>query len=150
MKKLFILLGVTTSLLAGCATNSTVGPALVRLGVSTSAGYTLVKYPAARPGVAAGREIVCAVASGQDLSPVAVVAALDAAGVAWTPEAWFAINGAVGAYNLAWNGLGEPGTAKARPYLEAVCGGLTDALGAPAPVTRSAALEPTSRWPQVR
>jgi len=146
MKKLLLLL--LPCLLAGCA--STNGPAFVRLGVGTSAGYAVLKYPQARSGVIAGQQIVCDVAKGEDLSPVAVVAALDAAGVDWTPEAWFAVEIGVGAYNIAWNALKDPTTPKARPYLQAVCDGFGDALGAPPPATRARSLSRSSTWPQMR
>jgi hypothetical protein len=100
-----------------------------------------------------GATLVCAVAYSTNVSPAALVAALDSHGP-WSPEAWFVLNGAVGAYNLAFNGLQNTNITVAAPYLKAVCNGLDGALMMPAPspaarVTRQPVVV-NPRWPQMK
>lgn len=143
----FLLLGST-----GCRNpNANVGPALLRLGVSTSAGYSILKHPEAVPGVRAGASVVCAAAHGTNVSPAAIVAALDAYGEK-TPETVFILNAAVSAYEIVYAGLSDTNSASASPYAIAVCDGLNDALLlAPSSVRRNAILRANvPRWPQVK
>lgn len=168
MKKLIALsLLAAIITLTGCKTNdnANVGPALLRLGVSTAAGYSLLKHPEAVAGVSVGASIICAAANGTNISPAQVVAALNAYGEL-TPEAVFVLNAAIGAYTLAFNGLSDTNNATANPYLVATCGGLQDALlipvssltgvsgaGGAASFSRTsvvAADKPVVGWPQVK
>jgi hypothetical protein len=148
MKKLILSIAAVALLVtAGCKTaNPNAGPALLRLGVSTTAGYSIMRYPQAVPGVRAGADVICAAAAGTNVSPVQIVAALDAYGVK-SPEAVFILNAALGAYNIAYNGLSS--TNAAQPYAQAVCDGLHDALM----LSPTVALRNSVRlqqWPQVR
>lgn len=161
MKKIpMILVVALTSLLMGCATNSSVGPALLRLGVSSTAGYSLMKNPSALPGVQAGASVVCAAAHGTNVSPASIVAALDAYGQR-TPEAVFILNSAIGAYNIVYNGLSSTNATSASPYALALCDGLNDALamvsvppvpgGVNAPPRIVASPKAQSQyWPQIK
>ena len=145
--------------LTGCKTNnqSNVGPGLLRLGVSTAAGYSLMKNPEAAPGVRAGAAIVCSVANGTNLSPAAIVAALNNGPM--DDESVFILNAGIGAYTLIFNGLSDTNNvATIRPYTLAVCDGLNDALlyvpegvaGGAARLNRIADKAPTPGWPQVK
>lgn len=165
--KLLPILCVTIALLTGCKTNdnANVGPALLRLGVSTAAGYSLMKYPEAVAGVSVAASIICASAEGTNVSPAEVVAALNVYGE-FTQQEWFIVNTAMNAYTLAFNGLSNTNNATANPYLVAACGGLHDALGIPtsSPTGVSAAggavsfrrapavltYQPVPGWPQVQ
>ena len=144
MKKLLLIPIVALLALTGCKTsNPNVGPALLRLGVSSGAGYSLMRYPAAVPAVRASADIVCAVAAGTNVSPANIVAALDAYNFN-TAESIFIINAALGAYELCFNGLSDTGDAK--PYAEALCGGLQDALL----LVPSKSFRSNEKWPQAK
>lgn len=153
MKRILpVVVASLTLALCGCKTSNqtTVGPALLRLGVSTSAGYAILKYPTAVPGVKVGAEVICAAAHGTNVSPAQIVADLDAYG-GRTPEATFILNSAISAYSLVYNSLSP--TNSANPYTLAVCQGLEDALLlAPKPgMAKSASRNapPNVKWPQV-
>lgn len=158
--KLFCLLTLPClMLLGGCKNtggNANVGPALLRLGVSTAAGYAILQNPEAAPGVRAGAGIVCAYAHATNVSPAEIVAAINAYGEL-KPEAVFILNAAISAYSLTFNGLANTNAATASPYAWALCDGLNDALllggGAnAASFSRSPNLLPVpdAAWPQVK
>lgn len=130
MKKLLTPI-LFAALLTGCAhtkpQNPSVGPAVLRLGVGTGAGYALMKYPQAEPGVRAGADIACAAASGTNFSPAEIVAALDAYHVN-SPEAILILNAAMSLYSITVASVPQTNAAAAKPYAEALCGGLVDAL----------------------
>lgn len=145
MKRLFLIPILALALfVSGCAStnNSNVGPGLLRLGVSSAASYSIQRYPEAVPGVTAGKDIICSVAMGTDLSPVNIVAALYAYDQK-TPESVFILNAAIGAYTLVYNGLSDTNAAK--PYVTAVCDGLNDALVG----SRDGRVLGSTQWPQL-
>lgn len=155
-----LLIALAAALIAGSgckSANPTVGPALLRLGVSTGAGYALQKYPVAVPGVRAGADIVCALANGTNPDPAQMVAALDAYGQK-SPEAVLILNAALAAYEIVYEGLNNTNQTAAQPYAMALCGGLTDALalygGGAVNVPATRALSPfthgSPKFPQVR
>ena len=118
---------------SGCASNPKTGPALLRLGVFTLAASQLDANPQSRVPVAAGAEIICAVAKDQTASVTNLVTELDAHG-GWSVQDYLILNGIVGAINLA---VSADTNSPAFSYLEAACGGLTDALTLTAPRARS-------------
>lgn len=151
--KLLLILTLAASLLTftGCKnTNPNIGPAMLRLGVSTTAGYSLMNNPKALPGVKAGASVICSVVNGTNVSPAAIVSALDAYG-ANNPETVFILNTAVSAYTLIYNSLPDTNVIVAQPYALAVCDGLNDALlfvSPPSAVLSSPRFQ--SQWPQMK
>lgn len=139
----------------GCKSTggSKIGPPMVRLGVSTGASYSLLKYPEAMPAVKASADIICSQAAGTDLAPASVVEAVNTY-TQQTPESTLIVNSALSLYTLVWNGYGAEAV-KSSPelqlYLQATCDGLNDALLAqPVPgVVRSALLQ-NPAWPLVK
>ena len=158
MKKQILSL-ITLAALAvgvvGCknpgATN--IGPPLVRLGVSSGATYSLMKYPQAAPAVKASAAIICAQAAGTNLAPAAVVEAVNAYSEQ-TPESTLIVNSALSLYTLVWNGYGESAVSNSptlKLYLGATCDGLNDALATvPVPGAVRAAAPVNKNWPQVK
>ena len=111
--------------LSGCGTTgSTVGPAVLQLGVSTGTAYSLTQYPTARPGVAAAALVVCSVANGTNVSPAAIVQALDAYGPL-APESVLIVNSALSLYEIIYAGLTPTNSS---PYAIALCNGLNQGL----------------------
>lgn len=151
---LFVLLALAVSLV-GC--KSPIAPAVLRLGVGAGASYSLLKYPEAVPAVKASAAIICAQANSTNLSPEAVYAAVDAYAEK-TPESVLIVNSALSMYTLIWNGYGQTAVAnnpQFKLYLEATCGGLTDAVAtipvspSPATLTLLRAAPPNKDWPHV-
>jgi len=159
-KKLFALFACICAavVVSGCATsNPNVGPALFRLGVAQTAGYQIYRHPEARAGVKAAADIVCAVAAGTNVSPAAIVAALDATGN-WNAQSWFIVTGALGTYEILYHGSDQNEAPRTmQPYAAALCGGLQDATLFPLPpvpgatkaMRRSAPVR-DARWPQLK
>lgn len=143
--------------LVGCGTTGgtkpNIGPPMVRLGVSSGATYSLLKYPQALPAVKASAAIICSQANGTNLAPAAVVEAVNAY-TEQTPESVLIVNSALSLYTLVWNSYGASAVANTptlQLYLSATCDGLNDALAAQpaAGVVRNAPPQnPT--WPQVK
>lgn len=153
---LFALVALAVSLV-GCK-SSAIAPSVLRLGVGAGASYSLLKYPEAAPAVKASAAIICSQASNTNLSPEAVYAAVDAYKEK-TPESVLIVNSALSLYTLIWNGYGATAVTnnpQFKLYLEATCGGLTDAV-ATIPIVPSSntlsilrAAPPVSKqWPQV-
>lgn len=139
--------------LVGC--KSPIGPGVVRLGVSSGASYSLLKYPQAAPAVKASADIICAQAGGTNLAPASIYAAVDAYSQK-TPESVLIVNSALSLYTLLWNGYGASAVnnlPQLKLYLEATCGGLTDAVGTiPTPTAAPAMLRaaPVNKdWPHI-
>jgi hypothetical protein len=101
----------------------------LQMGVSIGASAALRNSPNARAGLAAAKEIICAVASSTNANPAAVVTALDAY---WTHGindlGYVAALGAVNLLNLAVQGLQVTNNAAVQPYVAATCAGLQIAL----------------------
>lgn len=139
--------------LVGC--KSPIAPGVVRLGVSTGASYSLLKYPQAAPAVRASADIICAQANGTNLAPESVYAAVNAYSHQ-TPESVLIVNSALSLYTLLWNGYGANAVnniPQLKLYLGATCDGLNDAVGtiptttAAPSMLRSAPVD--KNWPHV-
>lgn len=155
MKKeiLSLLALVALSLsLVGC--KSPIAPGLVRLGVSSGASYSLLKYPQAAPAVKASADIICSQANGTNLEPASIYAAVNAY-QNQTPESVLIVNTALSLYTLLWNGYGTDAVnnvPQLKLYLSATCDGLTDAVGtlaSPTPPSLVRASAPNQNWPHV-
>lgn len=145
---LFALVALAVSLV-GC--KSPIAPGLVRLGVSSGASYSLLKYPQAGPAVKASAEIICSQANGTNLAPSAIYAAVDAY-TQKTPESVLIVNTALGFYTLIWNGYGADAVnnqPQLKLYLEATCGGLNDATSGILFTNLVAAKAANKDWPHV-
>ena len=150
-----ITLAVLATGMVGCGTTASgpnIGPPMVRLGVSTSATYSLLKYPQAKPAVQASAAIICSQANGTNLAPAAVVEAVNAY-TEQTPESVLILNSALSLYTLVWNSYGVSAvsnTPALKLYLSATCEGLNDALAAQPTTTvmRNAPRNPA--WPLVK
>lgn len=128
----------------GCKTAPTAAQqqlttAIIEDAVTTGADLGLMKYPQALPFVIAARDVICSASSGSNVSPATIVADLQAspaAGAVRSAEGMVIVNGALALYDTVWASLGT-NTARAQPYLQAVCIGLGNAIpGAlPAPPT---------------
>lgn len=160
MKKiisLFVLAALAVSLVGcgttgGTANGPSIGAPLVRLGVSTGAAYSLLKYTNALPAVKASAAIICSQAHSTNLAPAAVVEAINAYHQQ-TPESVLIVNSALTLYTTIWNSYGTVAVTNyptLRLYLEATCDGLNDAIASvPSPgVVRNAV--PNKAWPQVK
>ena len=151
MKNIFLL---SLLFVVGCANNKN-GPLLLKTGVSFGTQYALLRNPAAKPPVEASAAIICATVHGTNVSPAAIVAAVNQYGQQ-TPESLLIINAAINLYSLTYNGLKETNTAAASPYAHALCDGLVEALAFstfPAPQSNFRNNVPSrvdSHWPQVR
>lgn len=149
-----VALAALAASLVGCS-SPTVGPSVLRLGVSSSASYSLLKYPEAAPAVKASADIICSEANSTNLAPAAIYEAVNAYG-GQTPESTLIVNSALGFYTILWNNYGTDAVNNIptlRLYLGATCDGLHDALGTmPSPVAASLKLRsaPVNKnWPHV-
>ena len=138
--------------LVGC--KSPIAPGLVRLGVSSGASYSLLKYPQAAPAVKASADIICSQSNGTNLAPASIYAAVNAY-QNQTPESVLIVNTALSLYTLLWNGYGTDAVnniPQLKLYLSATCDGLHDALppatAAGAPTVMRAAAQ-NKNWPHV-
>lgn len=152
MKRILPVVVVSLVLaLCGCQSPN-LGPALLRSGVGVAAGFSILRYPDAAPGVKVGAEVICASAHHTNLSPAQITADLDAYG-GRTKEATFILNSAINTYSLVYNSLSSTNPAVVSPYVFALCDGLNDALLlAPKPgLAKSASRNapPNVKWPQV-
>lgn len=169
-KKLFALFAsiCVAAVVSGCVNskpnpnpNPNVGPALFRLGVAQTAGWQIYKNHAKHPEilaeVKAAADIICALAARTNVSPAAIVAALDATGNL-NAQSWFIVTGALGTYEILYHGSDQNEAPRTmQPYAAALCGGLQDAVLFPLPpvpgatkaMRRSAPVR-DARWPQLR
>ena len=149
-----IALAVLAFGVVGCKNTggTSIGPPLLRLGVSSGASYSLLKYPQAAPAVKASASIICAQANGTNLSQAEVVAAVNAY-QDQTPESVLIVNSAIGLYTLVWNGYGESAVSNSptlKLYLGATCDGLNDAIAwLPQPGMARAPRPHDKGWPHV-
>lgn len=151
MKKLISLLSLI-ALTAGCSSVK-ITPAVVQSGVTATVRYGVTKYPSAIPAVSISKEVICAAANGTNLSPAAIVAAIEASEweKAKTPEAVFILNGVIMIYSSAWNSYGNDAINNApvfKEYLQAVCQGISDGL--PTATAHSTAPAIDSKWPTLK
>lgn len=136
--KLKTILFLVPVLLAGCASNPALTQTAIRLTVSTGVAVGSQQSPQVVPYLRAAGSVVCATAAGTDVSPAAVVAALNGTpdvDALKTTEGLLILNGALGIYQLAWDQLGSNtnNLATLKGDLQAVCDGIT--LGLPGQAT---------------
>lgn len=154
MKTRILALFCLLTLLAGCSTTATdpssINPIVVRLGVSTGVTYGLSKYPQAVPGVRIAGEVICSAATGTNLSPDNLIAAIQGVSTNITPETTLIVNGALVLYIGIWNSYGQSALTNQpalRLYLQATCSGILDGLASSGRrVPESAA----QTWPLLR
>jgi hypothetical protein len=128
-------------LITGCSTTSTViTPATVQTATTLSVEGALIAEPKALPEVKIAGAVICAAAAGTNVSPAAVVADLQAAGLTNNTADTLIVNGVLLIYETAYNSLVNPADqASAQPYLQAVCNGINAAI--PASVAKRALLK---------
>lgn len=130
-----VLLGASVGLMfgmVGCASPA-LSKGMVRTAVSTGVAFGVLKDPTAIPYLRAATPVICAAAANTNLSPAAVIAALEGSDATQfkTAEAVIIMNGALSIYSAVWAEYG--GRVSNFPllqaYLEGTCEGLT--LGLP-------------------
>lgn len=132
--KLAALLAVLV--LTGCnTTNQTaMTHAAFTAAVTLGEQFALEQHPEAVPYVRAAVPVVCGVANGTNVSPQAIVSALEAAGVT-DPTTKLIINGSLALFNVVISGIATNQT-EVRLYAVDLCNGMTSGLppekGAPA------------------
>lgn len=132
MKLLSILAGAALccALLTGCATapKPNPGPLLVELAVQAGTSYGIEQHPEAVPYLRAAAPVICTAADTGTVNPADVVAAIQAANLdaLSTPDAKLILNAALVIYDAAFSQYSA--TEDMKPYLKAVCNGLTLAL----------------------
>lgn len=151
MKKL-IYLAALVAFTAGCRHMT---PEIVQSGVTAGVRYGITKYPSAVPAVRISEQVICSAATGTNLSPAAVVAAIEASDweKAKTPEAVFILNGVILIYSGVWNSYGEDAINNApvfREYLGAVCLGIHDGLLGTITVAKINQPPPNVTWPLLK
>jgi hypothetical protein len=155
MKRLTLPLVAAVALFAiGCKnTSPTLGPALVQQGVATGVSYSVIKYTNAIPYLKVGAQVVCASAGGTNISPAAIITALEQSSVAnslKTPEGVLIFNSALLLYTGIWESYGSnavASVAQLQPYLQATCNGMNQGL---AYTTLSARNAPVATWPKAK
>jgi len=150
--KLFVYtFALCTLLLTGC--KSPLSPLVTRQGVAIGVSYSVMKYPSAVPYLKAVTPVVCASANSTNLSPAAVVAAIEqssAANALKTPEGVLILNSSLLLYNAVWQSFGSNAVANIptlREHLQATCNGLNDGLFA---TTATAAAKGNNAWARVK
>ena len=130
------------ALVTGCASTQTViTPATIQTATTLSVEGALIAEPDALPEVKIAGSVICAAAASTNVSPEAVVADLQAAGLTNNAaEYTLIVNGVLLIYETAYNSLVNPADqATAQPYLQAVCNGINAAI--PASAARRALLK---------
>lgn len=131
--KSLISLAVTVAL-CGCVTTSTIQNAVIKKGVSEAVKYGATKWPDSKPYVAAVGPVVCSVAAGTNLSPDAVISALETSTIAnavKTDSGAIVANMVIAVYSGAWELWGADAvknSAALKGALQATCDGINDGL----------------------
>lgn len=133
--KTIICLALSACLLTcGCSTiTGKLTPPVVQQGVATGVSYSTAKYPTAIPYVRAAGEVICSAANGTNLSPAAVVAAVESSNATFlkTPEGVLILNSALTLYIGVWESYGAEAVNNApvlKTYLQATCDGINQGL----------------------
>jgi hypothetical protein len=123
--------------LLGCASNPPLTRTLVTAAVKNGVKFGVQRSPTAIPYLQAATPVLCSVANSTNLSPAALVAALDAIPVNKPPEAGLIIDFVVGTYDGYFEQYVDNWT-KNQPFLQSVllgcCDGMTQGLS-PQPLT---------------
>lgn len=118
--------------LVGC---KSVTPTVIKFGTSEAVKYGVSKYPDAKPYVEASGVVICSQAAGTNLSPDAIITALEsstAANAVKTDSGTVVVNLVLAVYSGAWSLYGADAVknnATLQADLAAVCAGITDGLG---------------------
>lgn len=157
LKSLLVLLSATLALATTGCKNHQMNASLVRTGVAAGVSYSAVAYPQAVPYLRMSSVVICSQASGTNLSPAEVVAAIEAspeADAIKTPEGVIILNGALTLYNGLWESYGADAIANAptfQLYLKATCDGIHDGLLMNTPTLQArAARTQFASWPLVK
>lgn len=135
-KTMMIVTAVTamalSTLTTGCKTPA-MTQAIVQTTVATGVALGVQKSPQAVPYLKAATPVVCAAASGTNISPAEVVAAIEAANLdsLKTPEAVIIMNGALSLYMVIYDEYGTEAInqqAQLRAFLQGTCNGLNIGL----------------------
>ena len=121
-------IAVLSLFVAGCKTPA-VTQAIVQTTVATGVALGIQKSPEAIPYLWAAAPIVCSAASGTNISPAVVVAAIEAANIDTlkTPEAVIIMNGALSLYFVLYDQYGIEAVNNQellKAYLQGTCNGL--------------------------
>ena len=111
--------------ISGCKTAPTVGPSLLRTGVSTAVAIGIVQNPDAAPALRRARDYVCAAQGSTAKTPTEFADGLARLGD-YSPTEELIISLSLSLYSVAISALPP---AKWSPYGQALCDGLR--LGAP-------------------
>ena len=119
----------------GCATTGspgsvTITPAEVESGVSAAVLTGLIASPSSAQDLVVAWDIICVEAGKTNVSPFAIERDITAAGLT-DQTARIAVAGAMLTYSVVYTSIGATNDAQMLPYVQAVCAGFTDALGAP-------------------
>ena len=138
MKKLITTIVSTFALVSmvfmtGCKSAPTIGPLVVRQGVATGVGYSVLKYPTAVPYISAASVVVCSAANEANLDPALLIAAIESSNATSvkTPEGVLILNSAFTLYTGIWESYGVNTVSNSptlKLYLQATCDGLNDGL----------------------
>jgi hypothetical protein len=135
--KYFIACLLAATLAAGCSTtgsNPGVTKAIVTTTVATAVALGVEKSPESVPYLRAAAPIICSAAAGTNLSPVAVITALENSPATQfkTVQATIIINGALSLYTVLYEQYGADyvkNHAQLQSWLQGTCDGLL--LGLP-------------------
>ena len=125
MKRIFLLIPLLA--LVGCKTPSgPVGHAAFTAAVTLGEQFALESHPESEPYVRVGATAVCAAAHGTNVSPAAIVQALNLAGVT-NAQAKLIINSSLALFNVVITYAGTNQT-EARAYAQDLCNGMNAGL----------------------
>lgn len=128
---------VTLSLVAAIALVGckSVTPTVIKFSTTEAVQYGTSKYPDAKPYVQAAGTVICSQAAGTNLSPDAIITALEsstAANAVKTDNGVAVVNLIIAVYSGAWDLFGGADAVKNNATLQAdlnaVCAGITDGL----------------------
>lgn len=125
---LSLILIVPLLLVSGCGSPnaSVMSHTAFRAAVTLGEQIALDVHPEATPYVRAATPVVCGVANSSNISPAAIVAALDAAGVT-NKTTRDLVNGSLAILNVIVASIGTNQT-ELRLYGQDLCAGMTDGL----------------------
>lgn len=127
MKKLF-LIPILALVLVGCQSPNArpMSHALFTAAVTLGEQFALEQHPEAVPYVRAAVPVICGVAHGTNVSPQAIVSALEAANVT-NATTRMIINSSLALFNVVISGI-STNQSEVRLYAQDLCNGLTAGL----------------------